>query len=157
MNKRKPAPRDTGFTDILTVGSVHRKKNLYSLGGSWYRWTYTRPSLGICSTSSERKRPYATTTPRMNAGRTQTAIGGFYRRLAVRAGKGKAIVATAAKLARITYTMIRKQTEYSDVGLDIYEKRYRHRVIRNLQRRAKELGLMIVEPEENQALTGAVT
>jgi transposase len=36
----------------------------------------------------------------MSLGRTETALGAFYRRLAFRVGKAKAITATAGKLER---------------------------------------------------------
>ena len=39
----------------------------------------------------------------MNLGRTDTALGAFYRRLAYRVGKAKAITATARKLAILVY------------------------------------------------------
>ena len=69
----------------------------------------------------------------MNAGRTTTAFGGFYRRLAMRAGKSKAIVALAAKLARTIYAMLRNQTAFKDGGAAAYEERYRARLVRNLE------------------------
>src|SRR5512145_48030 len=80
----------------------------------------------------------------MNAGRTTSALGGFYRRVAVRAGKGKAIVALAAKLGRIIYAMLRNQTAFEDGGAAAYEERYRARVVRNLQRRAQDFGFQLV-------------
>ena len=36
-------------------------------------------------------------------GRTETAVGAFYRRLAYQVGKAKAITATARKLAILVY------------------------------------------------------
>jgi transposase len=80
----------------------------------------------------------------MNVGRTLTALGGFYRRLAARIGKAKAVVATAAKIARIVYLMIRNRTPYEESGCAAYEQRYRDRVVRNLQQRAKAFGLSLV-------------
>ena len=92
----------------------------------------------------------------MNAGRTQTALGAFYRRLAARAGKAKAIVALAAKLARIVYKMLRFRTAFIDLGVQAYEQRYQDRVLRNLQRRAKALGFQLSpmshSPQENQEI-----
>jgi len=43
----------------------------------------------------------------VNIGRTQTALGAFYRRLAARTGKAKAITATARKLAILFYKALR--------------------------------------------------
>src|SRR5208337_1640927 len=42
----------------------------------------------------------------MSLGRTSTALGAFYRRLAVRIGKAKAITATARKLALLVYRVL---------------------------------------------------
>lgn len=39
----------------------------------------------------------------MSLGRTETALGAFYRRLAYRVGKAKAITATARQLATLVY------------------------------------------------------
>lgn len=41
--------------------------------------------------------------PAQSLGRTQTALGAFFRRLAFRIGKAKAITATARKLAILVY------------------------------------------------------
>jgi len=43
----------------------------------------------------------------VNIGRTQTALGAFYRRLAARAGKATAVTATARKLAILFYKAVR--------------------------------------------------
>jgi transposase len=76
----------------------------------------------------------------VNVGKTQTALGAFYRRLAARIGKAKAVTATARKLAVLFYNALRNGMEYRDPGADHYEERYRERVLKSLTRRAKELG-----------------
>lgn len=81
----------------------------------------------------------------VNIGKTKTALGAFYRRLAARAGKAKAVTATARKLAVLFYNALRFGLTYADPGADYYEERYRQRVVHNLQRRARQLGLMLVE------------
>jgi transposase len=81
----------------------------------------------------------------VNVGRTQTALGAFYRRLAARAGKAKAVTATARKLAVLFYNAIRFGRDYLDPGADYYEDRYRKRVIRSLHRRAAQMGFVLVE------------
>jgi transposase len=80
----------------------------------------------------------------VNIGRTQTALGAFYRRLAARIGKAKAVTATARKLAILFYKALRFGMTYVDPGTSYYEERYRQRVIHNLQRRAHSLGLKLV-------------
>jgi transposase len=81
----------------------------------------------------------------VNIGRTQTALGAFYRRLAARLGKAKAVTATARKLAVLFYNALRFGMAYADPGATYYEEHYRKRVVNHLQRRAREMGLMLVE------------
>jgi transposase len=76
-------------------------------------------------------------------GRTDTALGAFYRRLSARIGKAKAITATARKIAVLFYNTLRHGRTYSDPGATYYEDRYRQRVLHNLQRRAKSLGFAL--------------
>ena len=80
----------------------------------------------------------------VNVGKTHTALGAFYRRLAARVGKAKAVTATARKLAVLFYNALRFGMTYSDPGSDHYEERYRQRVLHNLQRRAKSLGFTLI-------------
>ena len=80
----------------------------------------------------------------VSVGRTQTALGAFYRRLAARVGKAKAVTATARKLAVIFYNVLRYGTEYQDAGADYYEQEYKQRVVRNLRRRARSMGFELV-------------
>ncbi len=49
-------------------------------------------------------------------GRTETALGAFYRRLSARVGKAKAVTATARKIAVLFYNTLRHGMEYSDPG-----------------------------------------
>jgi transposase len=79
-----------------------------------------------------------------SAGRSQSALGAFYRRIRAKHGGPKAITATAHKIARIFYHMLKNKQEYNDPGQDYYEQKYRERVIKNLERRAKDLGLELV-------------
>jgi hypothetical protein len=59
-------------------------------------------------------------------------------------GAPKAITATAHKIARIIYSMLKHRTPYQDPGQDYYEHKYRERVVKNLERKAKGLGLQLV-------------
>jgi transposase len=73
-------------------------------------------------------------------GRTETALGAFYRRLSARVGKAKAVTATARKIAVLFYNTLRHGMDYADPGATYYEERYRQRVLSNLRRRAKAFG-----------------
>ena len=76
-------------------------------------------------------------------GRTETALGAFYRRLSARVGKAKAITATARKIAVLFYNSLRHGMDYVDPGASYYETRYRERVLKNLRRRAKAFGFAL--------------
>jgi transposase len=80
----------------------------------------------------------------VNIGRTHTALGAFYRRLAARVGKAKAVTATARKLAVLFFNALRFGLKYSDPGENFYEERYRQRVVHQLHRRAKNMGFVLV-------------
>jgi len=82
-----------------------------------------------------------------NLQRSQSALGAFFRRIAARRGLAKAITATACKLARIVYALLQQGTAYVAQGLVAYEMAYRERVVRQVKRKAAELGLVIVEQE----------
>lgn len=77
----------------------------------------------------------------------QSDLGGFYRRMKARFDAPTAITATVHKLARIIYSMLKNQTEYRDPGPDYYEDQYRRRAIKNLERKVKKLGPMVVPVE----------
>jgi transposase len=79
----------------------------------------------------------------VTVGRTDTALGAFYRRLAARIGKLKAITATARKIAVLFYNALRHGMDYVDPGASSYETRYRARVMDNLHRRAKAFGFVL--------------
>jgi transposase len=108
--------------------------------------------IGECGTSRTRRsssrlaallRLAATTI-----GRSDTALGAFYRRLSARAGKAKAVTATARKIAVLFYNTLRHGLIYQDPGANHYEERYRSRVLSNLQRRAKSLGYVLIQSSE---------
>jgi hypothetical protein len=74
-------------------------------------------------------------------------LGGYIRRLKARLGAPKAITATAHKLARLVYSMLKNGTTYADLGQDYYEERYRSQLIQNMKRKAKQLGFDLVPVE----------
>jgi len=81
----------------------------------------------------------------VTVGRTQTALGAFYRRLSARIGKAKAVTATARKIAGLFYNAVRHGMVYADPGASYYEERYKARVLANLRRRATSLGFVLQE------------
>ncbi|GCA90990.1 hypothetical protein MiTa_04351 [Microcystis aeruginosa NIES-4264] len=59
-------------------------------------------------------------------------------------GTPKAVVATAHKLARIVYHMLRHQVPFSAIAPEQEDERYRQRLLHNLQRKAQKLGARII-------------
>jgi len=74
---------------------------------------------------------------------SDSALGAFYRRMRARHGAPAAITATAHKLARIIYFLLKERRSYHDIGSDSYEQQYRSRVLRNLRRQATNLGFRL--------------
>jgi transposase len=91
----------------------------------------------------------------MSLGRTQTALGAFYRRLAGRIGKPQAITATARKLAILIYRTLKGELAYRDIGADGYDTHQRTRILRHLRRRVATLGYDLVNRETGEILNAA--
>jgi transposase len=81
--------------------------------------------------------------------RSQSALGAFYRRIKARHGAPKAIVATAHKLARIIYHMLKNHSDYEDPGTNYYDEQYRQRAVQRLQKQAARLGLLLQPLDSN--------
>ena len=82
--------------------------------------------------------------------RSDSALGAFLRRKKAQLGAPKAITATAHKLARIIYAMLRYGQQYVDAGAEYYESRYRQRALRAAKRRAAQLGYELVPVSDDQ-------
>ncbi len=89
--------------------------------------------------------------------RSAGAIGAFFRRKKAHIGTPKAITATAHKIARIFYNMLKYGTEYTDLGQEYYEQRYKDRVIANLKRKAKNLGYKLITIKEHEQIIPATS
>jgi transposase len=93
----------------------------------------------------------------MTLGRTQTALGAFYRRLAYRVGKAKAITATARKLAVLVYRCLKGDFVYNDAGSAAYEARQREAALGALRRRAHHFGFALVNQHSGEIIEGGVS
>jgi transposase len=76
--------------------------------------------------------------------RSKTAIGAYLRRMKGRLGAPKAITATAHRLARLLYLVLKHGWEYVDPGQNWYEQQHQDRVLKSLTRRASQLGYQLV-------------
>jgi len=72
----------------------------------------------------------------VTVGRTDTALGAFYRRLSSRIGKAKAVTATARKIAVLFYNAVQSRDGLRRSWGLVLRDTLRTRVINNLHRRA---------------------
>lgn len=79
-----------------------------------------------------------------SVGRGKSGLGAYYRRLRARLGPEQAIVATAHKLARIIYAMLKHRQPYRPLSAADYDAQQHQRELKSLERRAAHLGLKLV-------------
>jgi len=110
--------------------------------------------LGLCPNTSRSNRRESTRSPRRGAsrlkrafrmcaqavGRTKTPLGMFYRRIKSRIGGMGACTATAHKLARLVYRMLKYGRDYVKHGMDEYAAKMKTHAERMLRKKAAALG-----------------
>jgi transposase len=69
-----------------------------------------------------------------------TYLAAQYRRIAVRRGKKRALIAVGHTVLTIVYTMLTRMQSYQDLGAAYFDQRERHRVERRLVQRLERLG-----------------
>jgi transposase len=76
-----------------------------------------------------------------------TFLAVFYRRLAARRGKKKAIVALAHKILVIVYTLLKTGQVYQERGAAALDEHQKERIVHRLERRIAQLGYTVhLEP-----------
>jgi transposase len=75
---------------------------------------------------------------------SDSELGAYYRRMKARMGGAKAVTATAHKLARVYYRMVKHGEEYVEEGARAYEEKHRQRMVSNLRKKARGLGYELV-------------
>jgi transposase len=80
--------------------------------------------------------------------RSQSALGAYFRRMNSRLGLKGAITATAHKLARYVYAMLKHGQAYVSQSLEQYEAEMQERIERTLRRKARALGYDLVPREQ---------
>ena len=78
---------------------------------------------------------------------SKTALGAFYRRMRARLGAASAITATAHKLARLIYRLLKHGELYVRQGLEEYENKYRQRLLHNLKKTAASFGFELAQKQ----------
>jgi transposase len=162
------------LTRIDGIDALTALKLISEIGVDMTRWPTSKHFaswLGLCPGNkisggkrlSSRSRPVANRAAAalrlaaQSLSHSHSALGGYYRRMKARLGAPKAITATAHKLARLIYSMLRHGTAYVDAGLHAYEQQYRERVLKNLKRKAQVLGFTLVQHPEASSTPVAVS
>ena len=84
--------------------------------------------------------------------RSHSSLGVYYRRLRARLGPEKAITATAHKLARIIYRMLKYGEEYVEQGLRTWDENTRQHSLRRLTQLARNLGYELLSTETGELI-----
>ena len=153
----------TGFgpyTALRLIGECGHNMSKWPTEKHFASWLSLSPGNKISggkilSHKTTRSRNRASTLLRIaavNVGKTDTALGAFYRRLAARAGKAKAVTATARKLAVLFYSLLKSGSTFVERGSQHYEAHYRSRVVINLKKRAKQMGYELIAIADGQCL-----
>lgn len=75
---------------------------------------------------------------------SKSALGAYARRMRAKRDSQIAITATAHKLARLIYRMLKYGEEYLDIGQEQYEAKYKAGILKSLQRKAHQLGYQLI-------------
>lgn len=154
------------LTKIDGIDGITALKLISEIGTDMSRWKTVKHFtswLGLCpgtrrsggKDGSSRTKPCANRAAaalRLAANglhRSPTALGGFLRRMKTRLGAPQAITATAHKLARLVYFALKHGMTYVDKGAEWYEEQFRTRLLKTLEKRAKQLGFALV-PTQTQ-------
>jgi transposase len=76
--------------------------------------------------------------------KSKSALGAYARRMRAKRDTQIAIIATAHKLARLIYRMLKYGEEYVDIGQERYEATYKAGLLKSLERKARLLGYQLV-------------
>lgn len=153
------------LTVIEGIDEIHALTLVSELGSDFSKWPTVKHFsswLGLCpnfkqtgghvkSSKTRKGKNRAAHALRLAAWglmRSTSGMGCYLRRQRGRLGAPKAITATAHKLARIVYHLVRYGGEYVKQSEAEYTEQMRQRLERSLHRRAKELGYEVVKKTE---------
>jgi transposase len=152
------------LTAIEGIDEVHALTLVSELGTDFTKWPTVKHFtswLGLCpnwkqtggkvkSSQTRKGKNRAAGALRLAAWgpvRSHSYLGAYLRRQRARLGAPKAVTATAHKLARIVYYLMRYGVAYVKQQEEAYAAQVRERLEKQLHRRAKELGFAVVRIE----------
>jgi transposase len=158
------------LTAIEGISALNALVILSEIGTDLSKWSTAKHFcswLGLCpnwkktggkvrSSQTRRGKNRAATALRLAAYsliRSHGYLGAYMRRQRARLGAHKAITATAHKLARIVYNLLRYGVAYVQKTEEEYAAQVRARRLKSLQRQARELGFRLQDLAEPQAPT----
>ena len=141
-----------GFTALKVISEIGTDMTKWPSAKHFASWLGLSPSNRITGgkVMSSKTKPSANRAAaalRLAAHglhRSNSALGALLRRKKAHLGAPKAITATAHKLARLIYSMLRFGQDYLDAGAEYYESQYQQRALRAAKRRAHQLGYQLV-------------
>ena len=153
------------LTAVEGIDAIHALTLVGELGCDFSKWPTVKHFtswLGLCPNGKKTGGKVQASTTRRGKNRAAGALrlaawalvrsksylGAYLRRRRSRLGAPKAVTATARKLARVVYHLVRYGAAYVRKTEDEYAAQVRGRVERAFHRRAKELGYEVrkVEP-----------
>jgi transposase len=152
------------LTAIEGIDAIHALTLVSELGSDFTKWPTVKHFtswLGLCpnwqktggKVKSSRTRKgknraaHALRLASWGLLRSKSYLGAFLRRLRSRLGTPKAVTATAHKLARIVYHLMRYGAAYVKKTEDAFAEQVRARQEKQLHRRARELGFAVTKVE----------
>jgi transposase len=149
--------------DLTTIPGIDENtamKILSEIGTDMSRWRNAKAFaswLGLCpgnkvsggkvlsskTKPSDNKAAQALRMAAATLYRSTCYLGAFFRRMRSRLGAPKAITATAHKMAKTIYRMLVNGEDYRELGENYYEQQYQDRVLKNLKKRAQEIGFTL--------------
>jgi transposase len=136
-------------TIITEIGTDMSKWPTFKHFASWLGLCPNNKITGgrIIATTKKKTTNRATTALRLAATSlhfSKSALGAYYRHTAAKGGSRIAIKATAHKLSRIIYTMLKNHVEYISLDESHYEQQNKERSLRSLNSKAAKLGFTLV-------------
>jgi transposase len=152
------------LTEIEGIDAIHALTLVGELGSDFTKWPTVKHFtswLGLCPNLKKTGGKVQSSRTRLGKNRAAHALrlaawgllrsksylGAFLRRLRSRLGTPKAVTATAHKLARIVYHLVRHGAAYVKQTEDAFAEQVRERQEKQLRRRAKELGFAVTKVE----------
>ncbi len=140
-----------GFTALKVISEIGTDMTKWPSARHFASWLGLSPdhrSTGgrVMSSKTKPSASRAAAALRLAANalhRSDSALGAFLRRKKAPLGAPQAITATAHKLARLIYAMLRYGQEYVDAGAEYYESQYQQRALRAAKQRAAQLGYQL--------------